>query len=463
MLTTPVLALIGALSLKAAGAPTQTEKRAAPLGIPGLLSNISSISGSNYGEIESALENIVPMPSPTSAEEAASRLQSAYAEATPTSYFQAAAVIIKSGLASNNLESIAAGFNNMEESNAFNNNPRNPSKSIYPKKAPGDAPYQQAERKLRKHIYIPSTFTYGKKPPVILVPGTGERGGGNFIVRCAHRDPTTSEANTSQQGNLIPLMTGRPWADIVWVNPEGFQLNDAQTSAENIAYAINYISGISQNKPVSLIGWSQGSESMQWAVKYWPSARKLVTDIVAISADYHGTKMANRIDPLGTVPLPPAVKQQEYDSPFIAALRSDGGDSAYVPTTTIYSGFFDEIVEPQQGAGASAFLKDARNIGVSNYQVQATCPKGSPAAGFYTHESMLVNPLTFALIEDALTHAGPGKASRLNLASVCSTAITPGLTLTDFLATEATIPFAGFQILRYPGKVVAQPAVKSYA
>lgn len=173
--------------------------------------------------------------------------------------------------------------------------------------------------------------------------------------------------------------------------------------------------------------------------------------------------MANLIDPGHDIPLPPAVKQQEYNSNFIQALRSNGGDSAYVPTTTIYSGFFDEIVEPQQGTGASAFINDARNVGVSNNQVQKVCPQGSAAAGFYTHESALINPLTFALIQDALTHPGPGRASRLNLQDVCSTFMTPGLTTQDFLETEATIPFAAFTIGAYPGKVVNEPAVRRYA
>lgn len=173
--------------------------------------------------------------------------------------------------------------------------------------------------------------------------------------------------------------------------------------------------------------------------------------------------MENLIDPNGDVPLPPAVKQQRYFSNFVHALQRNGGDSAYVPTTTIYSGNFDEIVEPQQGTGASAFINDARRVGVSNNQVQKVCPAGSPGAGFYTHESTLINPLTFALVQDALTHKGPGQPSRLDLESVCSTDMTPGLTLQDFLETEATIPFAAFQIFAFPTKVVSEPAVRGYA
>lgn len=45
-----------------------------------------------------------------------------------------------------------------------------PRRPIYPKKSHEDAPYSLSEQQLLSVIDIPSTFTYGKKPPVIIVP-----------------------------------------------------------------------------------------------------------------------------------------------------------------------------------------------------------------------------------------------------------------------------------------------------
>lgn len=183
-----------------------------------------------------------------------------------------------------------------------------------------------------------------------------------------------------------------------------------------------------------------------------------MTDHIAISPDYHGTVFANAIDQGG--PLPPSILQQEYNSNFITTLRSNNGDSGYVPTTTVYSGFFDEIVEPQQGTNASAYLKDVHRVGVSNNEVQLICGGRGPAGTFYTHEGVLYNPLGYALFVDALSHDGPGQASRLNLGTVCSTYLTPGLDLTDFLLTENSILIAGVTIITYPNKVLNEPAIR---
>jgi hypothetical protein len=126
--------------------------------------------------------------------------------------------------------------------------------------------------------------------------------------------------------------------------------------------------------------------------------------------------------------------QQAYSSSFVNKLRSNGGDSAFVPTTSVYTGS-DEVVLPQTGSGASAYLKSAGGVATSNTQVQLACP-GLPAGGFCTHESMLYNPLAFALAVDALTHPGPGDLSRIDLATVCAQIVPPGLGVADVISTE---------------------------
>jgi hypothetical protein len=85
--------------------------------------------------------------------------------------------------------------------------------TVYPKASPSDAPYDVAEAKLRSAIYIPQAFTFGKKPPVILFPGTGSTG------------------YTAYAGNFIKLLANVDYADPVWVNVPGYLLDDAQVNA----------------------------------------------------------------------------------------------------------------------------------------------------------------------------------------------------------------------------------------
>ena len=189
-----------------------------------------------------------------------------------------------------------------------------------------------------------------------------------------------------------------------------------------------------------------------------PSARKNTQQLIATSPDYHGTVLAYFLNPgFPYIPSTPSIIQQEYDSKFISTLRANGGDKPLVPTTNIYSSIFDEIVEPQTGTTASAYLP-----GASNNELQTLCP-GLPAGSFYTHEGVLYNPVTFALVQDALQHGGQAQASRVNLAQLCPQYVTQGLDLEGVLSTEATIPQAAINLLLYPGKLLTEPPIKSYA
>lgn len=155
--------------------------------------------------------------------------------------------------------------------------------------------------------------------------------------------------------------------------------------------------------------------------------------------------------------------QQFYNSNFINAHRSNGGDSAYVPTTEIHT-IYDEVVEPQQDPLASAMINDARGVGMGNFQLQTVCGPAAVASGpNFGHEATLYNAVAFALVKDALTNAGPAQLARSNAAASCGMFEAPALDLADVFATESTIPIAGSNIETYPNKVTTEPPIKAYA
>jgi hypothetical protein len=428
-----------------------------------LLPGVGSLVGNLLGDVNQAvkegdatkvldiLSQLQPTTRPTNIEAAIARQSQIWASPTTrTDFFAAVATQIAGGLVlDGTLKAALNGGLPFGENSINNNNP--PISGIYPKKDAADAPYTLSESALRQALFIPPSFTYGEKRPVIFVPGTASYGGTNFA------------------SNLRKLLTGKSYADPVWLNIPGAMLGDAQTNSEYIAYAINYISAVSRtNKEnVAVIAWSQGGLDTQWVLKYWPSTRKVVKDFLPVSADFKGTVLANVLcltpnSDVAVLPCDPSVIQQEATSDYVASLKRDGGDSAYVPTTSFYSGLFDEVVEPQQGTIASAYMNDARNVGVSNNEVQRVC-FGQPGGSFYGHAGVLFNPLTAALIVDALTHDGPGNLGRIDVKSVCSFYAAPGLDLDDVLATSGLIPVAGALLLTYPEKLFAEPELRAYA
>jgi hypothetical protein len=322
-----------------------------------------------------------------------------------------------------------------------NNPPANP--NFYNRQSLlGNAPFSVSEQQLLSNIYIPSEFT-GKKQPIIFVPGTGSIG------------------STTFQPNIGKLLSGSSYGDPVYLQIPDNLLDDIQTNAEYVAYAVQYMYQRTGRKP-AVVTWSQGSLVSQWAFKYWKTTPKMVTDLISISPDFHGTFLALLLCPGFTsgnaFACVPSVFQQTYDSNFVTTLRSNGGDSAYVPTTTVYTAV-DEIVEPQQGTAASGFINDARGVGVSNTFLQGAC-LGLPAGGLYGHAGVLFNPTAYALVIDALTHDGPGNFDRVSAS--CADIVAPGLGMEDVTATEALIPEVAFNVLAYLPKVAAEPAIKGY-
>ncbi|OAL04621.1 alpha/beta-hydrolase [Phaeosphaeriaceae sp. SRC1lsM3a] len=423
--------------------------------VNGLLDTVSSaVAAGDPGAVASALVKIVAPNRPSNIADVQVRASAIWASPTGrTDIYPAIASQVAAGLGpllDGTLNTVLLGGLPVGENSDNNNNPS--TQGIYPSKEDGDAPYSLSEDDLRKAIYIPSGFQYGagSKRPVLMIPGTGSYGGIVFA------------------NNLRKLLSDQPFADPVWLNVPGAMLGDAQVNSEYVAYAINYISAVcnSNKDNLAVVSWSQGGLDTQWALKYWPSTRKVIKDFLPVSADFKGTILGNLLclTPNSDVNVlcAPSLIQQEATSNYIKALRSGGGDSAYVPTTSFYSGFFDEVVQPQQGTGASAYMNDARGAGALNVEVQQICA-GRLGGGFYDHATVLAHPLTYALIVDALTNSGTGSLDRIDVASVCDNIIAPGLDLDDFLATQGLIPIAGVTLLASPVRRLTEPELMGYA
>ncbi|KAB8297917.1 hypothetical protein EYC80_001700 [Monilinia laxa] len=351
--------------------------------------------------------------------------------------------LILDGFTSSDLQAVLSGANSSDSSTKNVNDPVPSEKSFY-NNVNGNAPFSVDEETLRAAIYIPPGFTWGKKQPIVLSPGTGGYAYSHFA------------------SNIGKLLATTDYADPVYLNIPGALLSDAQVNAEYVAYALQYFYAMTSKKS-AIVTWSQGSLDTHWAFKYWPSIPSTVTDHIAMSPDYHGTVLAYILCPGfeagNDIACVPSVLQQVYQSNFVNKLRSNNGDSAYVPTTTVYS-LTDEIVQPQIGTASTGFLNDSRGVGVSNTYLQGAC-LGLPAGGLYTHAGVLYNPVAYALLTDALLNDGPGSFDRVS--DQCGNIAAPGITLSDVIETQATIPVTALNIFLYKDRVTNEPEIKSYA
>lgn len=125
------------------------------------------------------------------------------------------------------------------------NNPVPSDKSFY-NNVDGNAPFSVDEETLRAAIYIPPGFTWGKKQPIVLSPGTGGYGYSQFA------------------SNIGKLLATTDYADPIYLNIPGALLADAQVNAEYVAYALQYFNVMTSRKP-AIVTWSQGSLDTQWA------------------------------------------------------------------------------------------------------------------------------------------------------------------------------------------------------
>lgn len=230
-------ALAGAcLAISALAAPAVVDievRQAAPITNQAQLdAALSSLTSAREGQ--DLLSRIRPAARPQSIAEAAAGVTK-ITNANPGDIFRNGAEILLNGFTPADFATIAQAY--LVESNTNNINLRPAVPPVFPRNGPNDAPYSLSEQQLRRAIYIPPDYQYGRgPPPVIFLPGTGALSGQNFGP------------------NFAKLFRAQGVADPVFLNLPAQNLDDIQIAAEYAAYAINYISRISNNVKVSWSG-----------------------------------------------------------------------------------------------------------------------------------------------------------------------------------------------------------------
>lgn len=197
---------------------------------------LSQQAASIDSKVESLLSNPNGKTANSSSIDSAADTISAIFKTRPADLTISVELLLSTGLLTGEILNLLNGFTDSALNSVSNHNPVEPETAIYPSKSAEDAPYSVDEDTLRSAIYIPDSFSYGAngKIPVLLVPGTFVPAGVTYYF---------SFSKLSNHANLDP----------VWVNIPGNSLADAQVNAEFVAYAINYISGISSSSKIGII------------------------------------------------------------------------------------------------------------------------------------------------------------------------------------------------------------------
>jgi hypothetical protein len=172
-------------------------------------------------------------------------------------------------------------------------------------------------------------------------------------------------------------------------------------------------------REIAVYGISQGALLPRFALLYWPSLRRMVSDAVLLAGTQHGTttfgSVVARCAP--SCKSPAAVWQQAAGSNLLRAINRKGRDETPGPTswTTVRS-LADELVQPTSGPRPTSALS-----GASNLVIQNICPGRQTS-----HVGTGVDSVSYAALIDAITHPGPAKATRISR-TVCQRPYAPGL------------------------------------
>jgi hypothetical protein len=232
-------------------------------------------------------------------------------------------------------------------------------------------------------------------------------------------NPATGTTPTSNYGwNWEPAldMLGIPWC--AYTAPHN-TLDNIETSGEYLVYAIRTMYAMAHRR-IAVLGHSQGGMSMRWPLRFWPDTRAMVDDVIGMDGTNRGT--TQQPPNCASVGCPPADLQQSSTSAFIRALNSRAETFAGISYTEIYTRL-DEVATPNTDAAHCTSCLHTGHGAITNVATQQVCP-----GDLSEHNTAgTIDPVTYALAVDALTHPGPADPARVPQ-SVCSQLLMPGVT-----------------------------------
>ncbi|KAK7953078.1 hypothetical protein PG988_013772 [Apiospora saccharicola] len=381
-------------------------------------------------KLASSIASTSPTATPATIPEAVSMLKAVFGP-KPTGLITSGIALARNGLQTSGTQGTTINSPGAPGTiNSFNNTNPAPPTPVFPKAGASDPAFDRTEKELRSAIFIPANFPgAGAANPVLLVPGTGN-------------------ASIGQAA---------------WVNVPGAMLDDVQTNAEFIAYAVNYLAAVT-GKKVSVVGWSQGNLAAQWALQYWPSVRAATRQLASFSPDFRGTVVAAVTDfPLiDSIPLGPSLLQQKTGSNLLRTLQAAGGTR---PTSRPPPSTAPPSTRSCSRRRARRLRLSCSTPGVwgsATTRFRWSVPTPLPAISAPTRASCSTGwPRRWSSMP--WSTGGPADPRRMDLKTICQNLAHPALDVKDVAKTEATIPIAAVNILEFPGGVTDEPAIRAYA
>lgn len=205
--------------------------------------------------------------------------------------------------------------------------------------------------------------------PVLLVHGTG------------------ANAEHAWDWTYVPKLTGLGY-DVCTIDLPLASWGSVSVAAEYVVFAIRDIHRRTDMRELTLMGHSQGTLEIRWALRYWPSLRAMVKEVIGLAGVDHGSGQAGGICSVGF--CRPAAWQMRPSSALIAALNAGDETPGDVPYTSIFS------ITDTTAAPPTSTL-----VGATNVAVQDACPGREVG-----HAQLISDAAVFALVQFALETEG---------------------------------------------------------